>query len=180
MSSKWPYVAAMLDGEGSICLHVGKQIKGSEYSIQIVIYNSSLRLMQWLVGNFGGKFYTRTRQASSKRTQYCWHPSGKKNRELFILGVLPYMIIKRRQAEIALEFLRLGYGTQDRRKELVDECQRLNRTEESVETNTQEGVVFIPEWGPPKIESELHGDMQSAPDVNQGFDWAALQQLRKI
>jgi hypothetical protein len=45
----------------------------------------------------------------------------------------------------------------------------------SVTTNTQgadeESV---------KIESELHSDMQSAPDVNQGFDWAAFQQLRKI
>ena len=160
MSSKWPYVAAMLDGEGSICLHEGKQTVGSEYRIQIVIYNSSLRFMQWLVVNFGGKFYTRTKQASSKRTQYCWHPSGKKNRELFILGVLPYMIIKREQAKIALEFLRLGYGEQVRRKELVAKCQLLNRTEESVETNTpnspNNGLM---------IEPELIGDYKSALTV---------------
>ena len=159
MSSKWPYVAAMLDGEGSICLHEGKQTVGSEYRIQIVIYNSSLRFMQWLVVNFGGKFYTRTKQASSKRTQYCWHPSGKKNRELFILGVLPYMIIKREQAKIALEFLRLGYGEQVRRKELVAKCQLLNRTEESVETNTQETSQEV------KIEPELVGDDESVPMV---------------
>jgi len=172
-NSKWPYLAALLDGEGTVCLHERQPDGQSAFFLQVVIYNSSLRLMRWLVGNFGGKFYTRTKQETAKKIQYAWHPSGKKNRELLLLGILPYLVVKREQAKIALEFMRLGYGEQARRRELTQKCCLLNQ-EESLTTNTldmDENAL--------KIESELIGDNESAPDVNQGFDWGALQQLRK-
>ena len=158
MSNKWPYVAAMLDGEGTIVLH--KNATGS-YFLQVIIYNSSVKLMRWLVSNFGGRYYTRTKQETSKRTQYAWHPSGKKNRELFLLGALPYMVIKTEQAKVALEFLRLGYGEQEKRKELMLKCRSLNREEESATTNTFDTSNKV------KIESELIGDNESGPVVTQ-------------
>ena len=101
-NSKWPYLAALLDGEGTICLHERAPDGQSAFFLQVVIYNSSMNLMRWLVSNFGGKFYTRTKQETAKKIQYAWHPSGKKNRELLLLGVLPYLVVKREQAKLAL------------------------------------------------------------------------------
>lgn len=160
-NSKWPYVAALLDGEGTICLHERQPDGQSAFFLQVVIYNSSLNLMKWLIGNFGGKFYTRTKQETAKKIQYAWHPSGKKNRELLLLGVLPYLVIKREQAKLALEFIRLGYGEQVRRRELTQRCSLLNQ-EESVTTNTSEtNDMFV------MRESELIGDNESGPVVTQ-------------
>jgi hypothetical protein len=168
MSSKWPYVAGIFDGEGCVCLHERKPDGQSAFFLQVLIYNTSMNLMKWLVGNFGGKFYTRTQTNWSQKIQYVWHPSGKKNRESFLLGVLPYLVIKRKQAEIALEFCRLGYGEQEKRRELVQRCCLLNQREESVETNTPN--VITSQQVMTKIEPELIGDDESAPDVNQGLD----------
>lgn len=160
-NSKWPYLAALLDGEGTICLHERAPDGQSAFFLQVVIYNSSMNLMRWLVSNFGGKFYTRTKQETAKKIQYAWHPSGKKNRELLLLGVLPYLVVKREQAKLALEFIRLGYGEQVRRRELTQQCCLLNQ-EESVTTNTSEtNTPFV------MRESELVGDDESGPVVTQ-------------
>jgi hypothetical protein len=167
VSNIWPYLAGILDGEGCICLY-GSEVSDCKFhsSLQVMIYNTSLRLMRWLVKNVGGKYYTRTANGYGKKpgkTQYVWHPSGAKNREKFLLGVLPYLVIKEEQAKVALEFLRLGLYTKDpdARKALVARCIQLNRGEESVETNT------LNDSQESKRESELIGDDKSAPAVTQ-------------
>ena len=166
MSNIWPYLAGILDGEGCICLY-GAERSDCKYhcSLQVVIYNTSTTLMKWLVKNVGGRYYTRTANGYGKKPgkiQYVWHPSGKKNRENFLLGVLPYLIIKREQAKVALEFIRLGSDKcPELRKPLVEKCIQLNRGEESVETNTSDGSQEL------KRESGLIGDDESAPVVTQ-------------
>lgn len=170
MSGKWPYLAAMLDAEGTICMYMQStdSKQPNHCSLQVVIYNTSVILMKWFVVNFGGKFYTRTKQTGlikSRKDQYAWHPSGSKNREKILLGVLPYLVVKKEQAKIALEFLRIGNQVKspELRRELAARCSRLNRGEESVTTNTSNiGSDAV------KIESELTGDRESVPDVNQG------------
>jgi hypothetical protein len=166
MSNIWPYLAGIVDGEGTLCLnyrptYVGKNIGAVCFS-QIVIYNTSTTLMRWLISNVGGRFYLRTKTSLSKKPQYAWVPSGKKNREQFLLGILPYLVIKKKQAELLLEFDRLGYGSAEKRKELADRCSALNHLEESVETNTSGN----PERGL-KIESGLTSDCESGPVVTQ-------------
>ena len=165
MSTKWlwSYLAAMLDAEGTICMYVtpADSKQPNHCSLQIIVYNTSIVLMKWLVANFGGKFYTRTKQTgliNSSKAQYAWHPSGSKNREKILLGVLPYMVVKREQAKIALEFLRIGdqVKSPELRRELAARCSRLNRGEESVTTNTLNGV--LPEGETLMRESELLGD----------------------
>lgn len=167
--NKWPYMAAMLDAEGSICLYMSPADAKmpNHCSLQVVIYNTSMKLMKWLVGNFGGKFYTRTKQTGiikSTKAQYVWHPSGAKNRENFLLGVLPYLVIKKEQAKLALEFLRIGNNVKDpeKRRELCAKCRLLNRGEESLTANTLDV-----DYESTKIESELIGDYESGPVVTQ-------------
>lgn len=165
MSDNWPYLAGILDGEGCICLYRAKRADCYHCSLQILIYNTSLILMKWLVKNFGGRYYTRSESGyggKSGKTQYVWHPSGRKNREEFLLGVLPHLVIKVEQAKVALEFLRLGNQTKapEIREQLVNRCRQLNRGEEPVETNTlNDSEIEL------KRESELIGDDESAPLV---------------
>ena len=169
MSNIWPYLAGIVDGDGTLCINYripGKQKHPtSVYFSQVIIYNTSVPLMKWLIKTIGGRFYLRTKTSLSKKPQYAWFPSGKKNKEKFLLGILPYLVAKHRQSEILLEFTRLGYATQDRRKELADECRRLNHEEESVEANTSSSVT--PESITLKIESGLTGDRESDPVVTQ-------------
>jgi hypothetical protein len=172
MSNKWPYMAAMLDAEGTICMYVttADSKQPNHCSLQVIVYNTSIVLMKWLVANFGGKFYVRTKQTGlvkSSKEQYAWHPSGSKNREKLLLGVLPYLVVKTEQAKLALEFLRIGDNVKspELRRELATRCSRLNRGEESVTTNT-----LNTDYESVMRESDLTGDSKSAPDVNQGSE----------
>ena len=164
MHSKWPYMAAIIDGEGSIVIYPNSSSKGT-YNSEVVVPNTSLKLMEWLVGNFGGRYsvlYPKDSHGYNRKPLYRWRISGKKNRENLILGVLPYLVIKLEQAKVMLEFERLGYGEQQKRSELSKKCCVLNRGEESLTTNTSNP---LPNEAV-KIESELMGDHESDPSVN--------------
>jgi len=162
----WPYVAGILDGEGSLSIHKTSN-QGGSYRLQIVIYGTCVKLMKWLLGNFGGTFYSRENNPSgwgktSHRRIYKWNLSGRANKERFLLGVLPYLIIKKEQAEVALEFIRLGNSqVPEIRKRLEEKMKSLNRGESSLTTNTSNSSTEE------KIESELVGDHESEPVVTQ-------------
>lgn len=171
MISKWPYLAGIVDGEGSIVIYKGSA--AGSFTSEVVIPNTSLNLMKWLTDNFGGRYsvlYPKNSHGYNRKPLYRWRVSGKKNRENLILGILPYMVIKRKQAEVMLEFERLGYGEQEKRNELSKMCCQLNHGEESVTTN----MSNMGTENPLKIESELTGDCESTPDVNQGSDACSL------
>lgn len=162
----WPYVAGILDGEGTIALCFYRQKdRPSEYTrLEIRINNTDFRLIKWLMHNFGGRFQMSANDRGFKNTRplYSWYLSGKANKEKFLLGVLPYLLLKREQASIALEFLRLGaHWDREKKHSLATKCQTLNNTVNSPTTNTSNDSLES------KIESDLHGDMQSDPDVNQ-------------
>lgn len=165
MKEKWSYVAGILDGEGTICLYHIKNKEAWQHSgLQVGIYGTSLKLMRWLISNFGGKFNVRTKTKLSKKIQYVWNPSGRKNREKFLLGILPYLVIKTEQAKLALEFMRIGKQVKapELKAELIRKCQALNQGDESVETNMQDNSLEL------KRESELISNDKSDPVVIQG------------
>ncbi len=136
----WSYLAGIIDGEGNIGLSK-KNIKRETFSVgcEVCITNCNHDLMKWLVRNFGGQYYMRkARDVQKHADSYIWRVTGRKNRETILLGILPYLIIKKNQAQIALEFLRLNGS----------HCP---------ENASQEA----------KIESDLTGDSKSAPLVTE-------------
>lgn len=158
-----------IDCEGTLSLaRHNKDREGKAISIQsdICAVNTDVRLMKWLIPNFGGRYYTRqSRDAENHKISFVWRVTGKKNKENIILGILPYLIMKREQAKLLLEFLRIPGQNPARRLELMEACQKLNAKGPAQTTNTLDN----PDNGL-KIESELIGDYESAPDVNQGED----------
>lgn len=156
----WPYVAGVLDGEGTIALCVYRQKeRPSEYvRLEIRINNTDFRLIKWLMHNFGGRFQAQANDRGFKNTRilYSWYLSGKANKEKFILGALPHLLLKREQAILALEFLKLGsHWDREKKVELAKRCQALNNHVESPTTNTPNNSQEL------KIESELIGDSKS-------------------
>lgn len=160
MISNWPYLAGILDGEGTVCANKRSQ---GDYQLQVAIYNTSATLMKWLIKHAGGRYYVRSYvswNGKPGKIHYMWMPSGKKNKEVFLLGVLPHLVVKTEQAKLAVEFLRLPYNSPSERAQIAQLLHSLNR--ESVTTNTLEGSS---ETGESKIEPELTGDRESDPVV---------------
>jgi hypothetical protein len=163
--AKWSYLAGFFDGEG--CIHIADfQYPYSKpdriqqvYRLDIHITQTDVRAAKWLVKNFGGVYYTRE-SSGNWSAAYRWVPKGKKNKEAMLLGMLPYLIIKRDQALVALEFLRMnGKNDPAKRAELARQCRDFKTRGKSVETNTLEASIEA------KIESDLMGDHECASQV---------------
>ena len=169
----WSYLAGLFDGEG--CFSIAGQWKyrpsGKYFHMNLLVsvYNTNLAVMKWLIEKFGGVYYVHhPSKKPEHKTGYSWHPKGAKNKELLLLGMLPYMIIKREQAEIALEYVRLnGAPNQEKRLELRERIQTLNGHGRGKRPTTNMLDSSLSEL---KIESELTGDSKSAPVVTQVFD----------
>jgi hypothetical protein len=165
MKQDWSYLAGIFDGEG--CAHIAEvdmhntdKYVSKGYRVDIHITNTSVALVKWLVSNFGGVYYTVDMKNPNWKTAYRWVPKGKKNKENFFLGILPYLIIKRDISLLCLDFLRLEGQCPDVRKDLCDRARLLTQRGKSVTTNT-----LGPEEIPDKIESDLEGDFKSVPLV---------------
>ena len=105
-SNKWSYLAGLFDGEGTFVISKSTNKNGTEvFSVYTKIANTSLELMQWLIKNFGGQYHiSHARYHLGHKTQYAWSPKGKKNRTEMIENILPFLVIKKEQAKIILEF----------------------------------------------------------------------------
>jgi LAGLIDADG endonuclease len=152
-AQNWPYLAGLIDGEG--CFSAWKYWNDKrtncapyyQYSCRVNITNTNLELMKKLVQHFGGGFLCKREATEKHKASYEWRPKGKQNTKLLILAVLPYLLIKAEQAKLILEWLDLGYGSQQRREEIITRLNILNQ-KGSVETDTLNGDE-------PMIQSEL-------------------------
>ena len=163
--TKWAYVAMGVDAEGCIglsrtTLYTSKGNPYFGYDLKVSIANTSMRLMKWLVKNFGGEFRPKQKGKLGKKLCYEWFVNGGHSRiEWFLLGILPYMLIKRDQANYALQFVRLeGKQNPQRWAELHVKMLSLN-SGKTPTTNTSGTFEEV------KIEPVLHSDVQSAPVV---------------
>ena len=92
-SSEWKlgYIAGLLDGEGTITIW-RKQPYCS-------ITNTSKEVMEWLANNLGGTIYKPKRREKATKDIYLWSLSRTKDIAKLLRILLPYLIIKRREAE---------------------------------------------------------------------------------
>jgi hypothetical protein len=179
--TKWSYLAGMVDGEGCISIWRTEarahdfETSGKTYgsfNLRIQIYNTSIELMKWLVANFGGSYNTREHASDKHKNSYNWRPKGENNTKQMLLGILPYLVIKRDQAKLALRYIEIPRNSPREREIIYKRMRILNQKGKTVTTNTLEGQidgwVSYPEHATatlPKIESELPSDRESAPTV---------------
>jgi hypothetical protein len=116
------FLAGLIDSEGdaSISRHISKErtytVKGKKYTyfgytsygVNFVVYNTSLRLMKWLVAQFGGSFRVLRKESKTRQAVLEWKPESSAHATNVLRSILPYIIIKQKQAKLCLDFLELG------------------------------------------------------------------------
>ena len=100
----WARLAAYIDGEGHIALNENKMSNGKRYAyLRVIVTNTDPRLIIWLQRMFGGGVVRVERQQAQHRRAFKWTASCR-HAEAILRGCLPYFIMKRDQADIALAF----------------------------------------------------------------------------
>ena len=128
------YTAGILDGEGCISIYISKRWDGRQNKhvyrpvLEISIYQADDRLIKWLVFHYGGASYEHTMKNSS-RPGYQWTAPRGKAREDFLLEILPYLLLKKEQALLALDYMRLPrtWDQSKKRFDLAYRCSTYNR-----------------------------------------------------
>lgn len=144
------YLAGLIDAEGTISIVES----GTSYLPYICVYNDSLRILEWCKREFGG-----CNSLHKKPNHYTWRPQGTaKDKERFLLSILPYLITKRDQASVLLKYVRMFKRKDpESRKVMYEDMWSLNHPGTS-EANTPNTFHFEV-----KTESDLVGDYESVP-----------------
>lgn len=103
------YLAAIIDGEGTLTIKKVRPSGGGKsptYRAIVEVGNTSRALIDWLCSRFGGNAYDRTFTGRWRRMWY-WNLNTD-NMETVLESIQPYLVIKRRQANVLLSFLRGG------------------------------------------------------------------------
>lgn len=107
----WARLAAFIDGEGHIRIHehytkhARKHGWGPTLYVYLTIDNTDIRLVNWLRETFGGCVNLNREFKPSKAWKTCfkWTVSSR-FAAMLLESCLPYFVMKREQAEIALQF----------------------------------------------------------------------------
>ena len=110
------YYAGFFDGEGSIC--IVKKTKG-QYVLEVTVTNTYYWILESYALAFGGSVGThRTREFGRKP---CWRWAAAANiAHRFLSLVLPYLEVKKYQAEIAIQFQEARIKKRTRSRRLTD------------------------------------------------------------
>lgn len=125
------YLAGLIDGEGTISCSINTTNKGIQaLQKQLSIFNTNLLLISWITARFGGKVHSRIRSSKWKEEhQVKWSASEA---SVILELVLPYLVIKREQAEIFIALHKtkansVSTETHEYRQRLCDRVQELNK-----------------------------------------------------
>jgi len=105
------YLAGLIDGEGSISIFASSSTtKGKvyfRYRLILLVYNTNQECLQWIKTRFGGcvRLVSRERNISdlTRKPYYVWE-TGWQHAADILRRVIPYMVIKEKQASLFLEF----------------------------------------------------------------------------
>jgi len=163
----WAYLAGMIDAEGSFSIDKRKKKGNGAYTSNVRISNTDNTVFPWIMSRFGGTFSTSKRKEDN-RDEGTWRMSearglaGRKQREIKLLAILPYLIVKRERAILLLEWIRNNHSmTKQQKLDYFEKMAKLNFRGISSEANT-----------PRPLEEE--GMIESDPDSDVGRDLAVM------
>lgn len=140
--AKYSYLAGILDGEGCITIGAGKKETCTNYNAIILVQNTNKKLIDWLQSKFGGQVYLSKKATEKTKAAWMWRITKKKEIELLLLAVLPYLIVKVEQAKVLLAFVRLvPEALPELRAIYWQQLRILNARGVSVTTNMQDTLV---------------------------------------
>ena len=121
------YTGGLIDGEGYIGIRKVKSKAaraGYCLALKVHITNTNEWLIKWLHFQFGGSVYHHRRNAPYKDD---WQWCVQTAQALKFLGlIVPYVKIKRPQAELAIQFgKRRGHSYKSDEERAIDEAQKI-------------------------------------------------------
>lgn len=90
------YIAGFIDGEG--CIQV--TTKGT---LSLVVVNTDIAPLQFIMDIFEGNVSISTRETERRKRAYRWSIKERDTPEV-LKTLLPYLIVKRQEAVLAIEF----------------------------------------------------------------------------
>ena len=130
------YLAGFFDGEGCVRVNKTPTKNTISYHLIVTIANNDRTILDACRELYGGDV-----RPKGKRDCLSWSLFAKANIEKFLLSSLPYLVVKRDEALAALEYVQL------RRTQCPEKREALYLK-----------LIALKKL---KIQSELHGDMQS-------------------
>lgn len=133
------YLAGILDGEGTIggSMYWAPRSRHGSAVVRVRVFNTDLRLLNWIHERCGGVVHAGGAPLGRAKQVYLWEIKRKPAAAL-LAAVAPYLVLKRRQAELVAELVALLVSpancrsgvpeeTNMRRQEIVAELAKLNR-----------------------------------------------------
>ncbi|MFH1473645.1 MAG: hypothetical protein ABIE55_02005 [Candidatus Aenigmatarchaeota archaeon] len=128
------YIAGIVDGEGHVFITFTRT---QNYLCGVDVMNTDKRVLEFFVKYFGGNILLRKRAKPNHKDSYRWQCFGSKAAKL-CRCILPYLIVKRKQAELLLEFsktlrkgpnenYKLSKKVENKRKMLIKKIKVLNK-----------------------------------------------------
>lgn len=97
------YTAGIIDGEGSIYLYRSNRKNGHNYYRMVVnVANTNLEIIQLMYHSYGGRYRSHQR-IGNRKLVYHWEIHSTDALK-FLYRIKPFLIIKTKQAELAIRF----------------------------------------------------------------------------
>ena len=127
------YAAGVLDCDGSIWIARSKGRNRPTFALKVNVSNTRLPLIEWFEANYKGNRWTGKTREKKWKQLYRWECTGVAAKTL-LETVTPFLVVKRRQALVALEFAstfgirgELPDSVFELRKSLYEEMLQLNK-----------------------------------------------------
>jgi hypothetical protein len=106
--SDYAYAAGVLDSDG--CIGIGKEARTDKphpyyFRVNVRVAQTELGALIWFKETFGGNVYAQNKPTEDRpKICYCWQTRKRSVIEALLKGILPYLKIKKAQAETCLSF----------------------------------------------------------------------------
>ena len=115
------YLAGIVDGEG--CVSVSYGTKAGHQRIRLTISNTDRNLIDWLTSRIGGCVSTyHNNNRGNRKVAYHWQVYSDRAFKL-LTELLPYIKLKKRQAELCLQF----HTDKSKRAWVTKQIRRMNK-----------------------------------------------------
>jgi len=153
---KLAYIAGIIDGEGCILIHNSKDKKN--WVLRIVICMQSKRVMDALVGICGGRYYlVGKNNPDTNFAVYTCYSLGK-NAYKLLKKIKPYLVEKKAQADLAIQFYihQLSYFRKRQGKSTtkIDEAEVEKREKYKLRLKDLKTAFLTPKSAPAETECE--------------------------
>jgi len=140
------YLAAIIDGEGSIGVELSSPCKVKRkdkevwvrkkyyYITRLCVINCHKGLLDWIFENFKGSITNHNKATMHRKQCFRWHIFGK-DQEALLTELIPFLYIKKEQAKLLIK-LRTTVGKTgnkitdeilEKRKQIWLKCKELNQ-----------------------------------------------------